>query len=55
MMPIYYITDSIPNTIEYKVDELGLKFAFWQINPSVAEIRANPRARSAVMRVAEKL
>lgn len=37
-MPIYYITDSIPNTIEAQVDELGLKFAFWQINPETNKV-----------------
>lgn len=37
-MPVYYITDSIPNTIETKVDELGLKFSFWQINPETGKI-----------------
>ncbi|MBI3501699.1 MAG: cytochrome c biogenesis protein CcsA [Bacteroidetes bacterium] len=37
-MPIYYITDSIPNVIEAKVDELGLKFAFWQINPETGKV-----------------
>lgn len=37
-MPIYYITDSIPNTVEATVDELGLKFAFWQINPETQKV-----------------
>lgn len=37
-MPIYYITDSIPNTVETEVLELGLKFAFWQINPETGKI-----------------
>jgi cytochrome c-type biogenesis protein CcmF len=37
-MPVYYIADSIPNTIEAKVDELGLKFAFWQVNPSTGKV-----------------
>jgi cytochrome c-type biogenesis protein CcmF len=37
-MPVYYITDSVPNTIEAKVDELGLKFAFWQINPETGKV-----------------
>jgi cytochrome c-type biogenesis protein CcmF len=37
-MPIYYITDSIPNVIEAEVKELGLKFAFWQINPSTGKV-----------------
>ncbi|TAL59773.1 MAG: cytochrome C biogenesis protein [Bacteroidetes bacterium] len=37
-MPIYYLTDSMPNVIETTVDELGLKFAFWQINPETEKI-----------------
>ncbi len=37
-MPVYYITDSVPNTIESKVDELGLKFSFWQVNPSTGKV-----------------
>jgi cytochrome c-type biogenesis protein CcmF len=36
--PIYYITDSIPNVVEAKVEPLGLKFAFWQINPETGKI-----------------
>ena len=38
LMPVYYITDSIPNTIETKLDELGLKFAFWQVNPETGKV-----------------
>ncbi|MBI4931277.1 MAG: cytochrome c biogenesis protein CcsA [Bacteroidetes bacterium] len=38
VMPVYYITDSVPNTIEAKIDELGLKFAFWQINPETNKV-----------------
>jgi cytochrome c-type biogenesis protein CcmF len=38
VMPVYYIKDSIPNTIETKVEELGLKFAFWQINPETGKV-----------------
>lgn len=37
-LPIYYITDSIPATIETEVPELGLKFAFWQINPETGKV-----------------
>lgn len=37
-MPVYYITDSIPNAIETEVPELGLKFAFWQINPETGKV-----------------
>lgn len=37
-MPVYYITDSVPNTIEAKVDELGLRFAFWQVNPETGKV-----------------
>ena len=37
-MPVYYITDSVPNVIEAKVEELGLKFAFWQINPETNKV-----------------
>jgi cytochrome c-type biogenesis protein CcmF len=37
-MPIYYIADSIPKNIESKVDELGLKFAFWQVNPTTGKV-----------------
>ncbi len=36
--PIFYITDSIPNTIETKIDDLGLKFAFWNINPEAGKV-----------------
>jgi len=38
VMPIYYITDSVPNSLETEVKELGLKFAFWQINPETKKI-----------------
>lgn len=38
VVPVYYIIDSIPNVIEAKVDELGLKFAFWQINPETGKV-----------------
>lgn len=38
VLPVYYITDSIPNVIEAKVNELGLKFAFWQINPETGKV-----------------
>ena len=37
-MPVYYITDSIPNSMETNVEELGLKFAFWQINPETKKV-----------------
>ncbi len=36
--PVYYITDSIPSAIEVNVDELGLKLAFWQINPETGKV-----------------
>ena len=38
VVPVYYITDSIPNVIEAKIEELGLKFAFWQINPETGKV-----------------
>ena len=37
-MPVYYITDSIPGTVEANVEELGLRFAFWQINPATGKV-----------------
>lgn len=37
-MPVYYITGSMPNTVEAEVTDLGLKFAFWKINPETSKI-----------------
>jgi len=37
-LPVYYIADSIPNAVETKVEALGLKFAFWQINPETGKV-----------------
>lgn len=37
-LPVYYITDSIPNVVEAEIESLGLKFAFWQINPETGKI-----------------
>jgi cytochrome c-type biogenesis protein CcmF len=46
-MPIYYITDSIENTIEATVEELGLRFAFWQVNPSTGKIDISVSEKAA--------
>lgn len=37
-MPVYYITDSIPGVVETNIEELGLKFAFWQIDPASGKV-----------------
>ena len=37
-VPVYYITNSMPGTVEAEVPELGLKFAFWKINPETSKI-----------------
>jgi len=52
------VADDMPKGLPLRADQLPkpkLRLVGKQIKPSVAEIRANPRARSAVMRVAEKL
>lgn len=46
-MPVFYITDSVPNIIESKVDELGLKFAFWQVNPSTGKVDISVSERAS--------
>ncbi|MDP0562312.1 MAG: 16S rRNA (cytosine(1402)-N(4))-methyltransferase RsmH [Candidatus Endonucleobacter sp. (ex Gigantidas childressi)] len=49
--------DPLPSWLPVREDQLNkrLKALSRAIKPSEAEIRANPRARSAVMRIAEKL
>lgn len=50
--------DRLPPRLPLRADELPrppLKLIGRPIRPSAAEIAANPRARSAVMRIAEKL
>lgn len=36
--PVYYIKDNSIQSSESKVEELGLKFMFWKINPDTGEI-----------------
>jgi len=51
-------TDDLPKSLPLRADQLPkprLRLIGRAIKPSAAEIAANPRARSAVMRVAEKL
>ena len=50
--------DDLPKGLPLRVDQLPkpkLRLVGKMVKPSVAEVAANPRARSAVMRVAEKL
>ena len=50
--------DSLPRHLPLRADQLPkpkLALVGKAIKPSATEIAANPRARSAVMRVAEKL
>ncbi|HJW25596.1 MAG TPA: 16S rRNA (cytosine(1402)-N(4))-methyltransferase RsmH [Rhodocyclaceae bacterium] len=50
--------DALPKGLPLRADQLPkpkLKLVGKAVKPSAAEIEANPRARSAVMRVAEKL
>jgi 16S rRNA (cytosine1402-N4)-methyltransferase len=50
--------DDLPKNLPLRADQLPkpkLRLVGKAIKPSAAEIAANPRARSAVMRVAEKL
>lgn len=50
--------DTLPKGLPLRADQLPkpkLKLVGKAVKPSAAEIEANPRARSAVMRVAEKL
>jgi 16S rRNA (cytosine1402-N4)-methyltransferase len=52
------VADDMPKGLPLRADQLPkpkLRLVGKQIKPSAAEIRANPRARSAVMRVAEKM
>jgi 16S rRNA (cytosine1402-N4)-methyltransferase len=52
------VADDMPKGLPLRADQLPkpkLRLVGKQIKPSTDEIRANPRARSAVMRVAEKL
>lgn len=50
--------DSLPKNLPLRADQLPkpkLKLVGRAVKPSAAEVEANPRARSAVMRVAEKV
>ena len=50
--------DAMPKNLPLRADQLPkpkLRLVGRAIKPSEAEIEANPRARSAVMRIAEKL
>ncbi|HXE37178.1 MAG TPA: 16S rRNA (cytosine(1402)-N(4))-methyltransferase, partial [Azonexus sp.] len=50
--------DNLPKGLPLRADQLPkpkLRLIGKQLKPSAAEVAANPRARSAVMRVAEKL
>jgi 16S rRNA (cytosine1402-N4)-methyltransferase len=50
--------DDLPKDLPLRADQLPkarLRLVGRAVRPSAAEIAANPRARSAVMRVAEKL
>ncbi len=38
VMPVYYITGTTPGTLEATLDELGLRFAFWKINPETGKV-----------------
>jgi len=52
------VADDLPKGLPLRADQLPkpkLRLVGKPIKPSAAEINANPRARSAVMRVAEKL
>jgi 16S rRNA (cytosine1402-N4)-methyltransferase len=52
------VADDMPKNLPLRADQLPkpkLRLVGKQIKPSAAEIAANPRARSAVMRVAEKM
>jgi len=52
------VADAMPKNLPLRADQLPkpkLRLVSKQIKPSAAEIAANPRARSAVMRVAEKM
>nr|Q47A96.1 RecName: Full=Ribosomal RNA small subunit methyltransferase H; AltName: Full=16S rRNA m(4)C1402 methyltransferase; AltName: Full=rRNA (cytosine-N(4)-)-methyltransferase RsmH [Dechloromonas aromatica RCB] len=52
------IADAMPKSLPLRADQLPkpkLRLVGRPIKPSAAEIDANPRARSAVMRIAEKL
>jgi cytochrome c-type biogenesis protein CcmF len=37
-VPVYYIADSTQNSIEATVEELGLKFKFWHVNPETGKV-----------------
>ena len=50
--------DALPKNLPLRADQLPkpkLRLVGKVVKPGAAEIEANPRARSAVMRVAEKL
>ena len=52
------VADDLPKGLPLRADQLPkpkLRLIGKPMKPSAAEINANPRARSAVMRVAEKL
>ena len=52
------VADALPKNLPLRADQLPkpkLRLVGKAIKPSAAEIDANPRARSAVMRIAEKL
>jgi 16S rRNA (cytosine1402-N4)-methyltransferase len=52
------VADDLPKGLPLRVDQLPkpkLRLVGKMIKPSIEEVAANPRARSAVMRVAEKM
>jgi 16S rRNA (cytosine1402-N4)-methyltransferase len=52
------IADALPKGLPLRADQLPqpkLRLIGKMVKPSPAEVAANPRARSAVMRVAEKV
>ena len=52
------IADSLPKNLPLRADQLPkpkLRLVGKAVKASAAEVAANPRARSAVMRVAEKI
>ena len=48
--PIYVIRDNSIQPIESKVDELGLKFMFWQINPEDGKIQISLQEKKSNVR-----
>ncbi len=48
--PVYYLRNRVPNAVEDSVPELGLKFAFWKIDPETKKIDLSVSEKKSMVR-----